>query len=60
MNEIRSDLNASIQVVRGECIFSCNYILKAVDKLKLDKADEVTDYLLIIVVRHYSARQYSR
>ena len=47
MDEIRSNLSASIQVVSGECIFSCNDVLKAADKLKLHKADGVKDYLLI-------------
>ena len=49
MDEIQSDLSASIQVVSGECIFSCNEVLKAVDKLELHKADEgkglSSDYL---------------
>ena len=39
MDEIRSDLSASIQIVLGECIFSCNDVLKAAEKLKLHKAD---------------------
>ena len=38
MDEIWSDL-ASIQDVSSECVFSCNNVLKAVDKLKLHKAD---------------------
>ena len=37
VDETRLDLSASIQYVRGECIFSCNDVLKAVDKLKLHK-----------------------
>ena len=48
MDVIRPDLSASIQVVSGECIFSSNDVLMAVDKLKLYKADGVKDYLLII------------
>ena len=44
MDEIRSYLSAYIQVVSGECIFSCNDVLKAVDKLKLHKADGVKEY----------------
>ena len=39
MDEIRSELNASIQLVSDECIFSCNDVLKVVDKLKLHKSD---------------------
>ena len=49
MNEIQSDLSASNQVVSGKCIFSCNDVLKAVDKLKLHKAEGLKDYLLIIL-----------
>ena len=37
MDEIRTDRSASIEVVSGECIFSCNDVLKAVNKLKLHK-----------------------
>ena len=43
-----SDLRASIQVVSGQYIFYGDDVLKAVDELKLHKADGVTDYLLII------------
>ena len=46
--EIRSDLRASVQVVSGQYIFSGDDVLKAVDELKLHKADGVKDYLLII------------
>ena len=51
MDEIRSDLSASVQVVSDEYISSCNEVLKAVDKLKLHKADGVKDYHLTIVIK---------
>ena len=39
MEQIWSRLSASIQIVSGKCSFSCNEVLKAVDKLKLHKAE---------------------
>ena len=49
MDEIRSDLSVSIQNASGECILSCNDVLKAVDILKLHKIDRrkvlSSDYL---------------
>ena len=47
IDEIRSDLSASIQVISGECIFSSNDVLTAVDKLELHKAAAVKDYFHI-------------
>ena len=52
MDEIRSDLSVSIQVVSGKCIFSCNNVLKVVatkNKKNLHKADGVNGYLLMIL-----------
>ena len=48
MEVILSKLSAYIHDVREECIFSCNEDLKAANKLKLHKADELKYYFLMI------------